>query len=634
LQRGFTLIELLTVVAILAVLGALAVVAYQKYTERARGVDIVEKYDALRTNAHAKLAQGQNDDCAKLAESLGTANLADQYATLSYGFEAVQGGYRPVLNVCAQVGNQGVQGVKAARGAYETLTKNGVVEQNPVLTDSVVSFALRLTDGDAALCKTAPAQTATTCGQTQPVAATAAQSVATTSAQPAAATATAAITCPTGQELVGGNCVAKCATGQVRDASGTCALPACPTGQERVSGNCVAKCATGQVRDASGTCALPACPTGEIRNSSGTCVSPAALLPPVPQPRANQPAPQPVAAAANCPAGQEKVLITSGAQAQSACAPRCQSGERRNTAGLCIKDQPPPPPAWAVSAANPGTPPPSAPPGQLPTCATGTKLVTTFVQGVLTSTCVADACPAGQKPDASGQCVSRCSAPLIWDLLMNTCIDKTSPPACPGGLGRSGDGQCTCASGVLPAADGSCSVVCRDDYGSTCHADFGQAMCTDPFVSDMCMQFCGLCQVGSGGSSALPKRGSGGAPVMPAIAPWMPGILPRNAGETVVLDDQQLAKLFGVVSPDGSPVSITNMEVAETQPGTAEAYDVRRREDGRWQVTATSAAHTTRFASDGRRTYQAVDLGFFLRVTFTNGVGSTQSGNAATTAHN
>jgi hypothetical protein len=356
-------------------------------------------------------------------------------------------------------------------------------------------------------------------------------------------------------------------------------------------------------------------------------VSPAALLPPVPQPRANQPAPQPVAAAASCPAGQEKVLITTGTQAQSACAPRCQSGERRNTAGLCIKDEPPPPPTWAATAPNPGTPPPPAEPGKLPTCASGSKLVTTFVQGVLTNTCVTEGCPTGQKPDGSGQCVPRCTAPLIWDQLLNTCIDKTSPPACPGGLARSGDGQCTCASGVLPAADGSCTAVCNDDYGSTCHADFGFAMCTDPFVSGMCQKFCGICTAGSAGSSELPKRGTGGAPVMPALSPWMQGILPRIAGETVVLDDKQLATLFGVVSPDGSPVSITKVEfsVLSGPAGASSAYDIRRRDDGRWQITATSAANEPRFTSDGRP-YQYAELDFNLIFTFTNGLGSTRSG--------
>jgi hypothetical protein len=118
------------------------------------------------------------------------------------------------------VGNQGVQGVKATRGAHDTLAKNGVVEQNPVLTDSVVSFALRLTDGDAALCKTPPVQPSTTCGQAAQVAQAPSQPV--QPAIPPQPVAAALPACPAGQQmmthLVNGNwqraCQPTCARGQ------------------------------------------------------------------------------------------------------------------------------------------------------------------------------------------------------------------------------------------------------------------------------------------------------------------------------------------------------------------------------------------------------------------------------------
>lgn len=174
-QAGFTLVEVLTVVAILAILGAVAVVGYQKYAARARSADIIEKYDAVRTGVAAKALASKTDDCAALVGTLGNSNLSSDYAGLTYGFEAVKDGYRPVLNVCAQFDPAKPLPVKVAREAHDVLAKNGVVEKNAVVTDSVVSFALRLSDGDVALCKTAPVQAATTCGQSQPAAQASAQ---------------------------------------------------------------------------------------------------------------------------------------------------------------------------------------------------------------------------------------------------------------------------------------------------------------------------------------------------------------------------------------------------------------------------------------------------------------------------
>jgi prepilin-type N-terminal cleavage/methylation domain-containing protein len=163
-HAGFTLIELMVALAVVAVLGAIAVVGYMKYTERAQGVDIVVRYDAIRTGVAARAQSAKSGDCAELAKGFDSANLAGSSARLAYGFEAVAGGYRPVLTVCAQAGTNGPQGVNTARGAYETLARNGVVEKNPVLTDSVVSFALRLTEGDQPLCALSQPAIRTACG--------------------------------------------------------------------------------------------------------------------------------------------------------------------------------------------------------------------------------------------------------------------------------------------------------------------------------------------------------------------------------------------------------------------------------------------------------------------------------------
>lgn len=544
--RGFSLLELMIAISIAAILGAVAFHGYQQYIARAAAADIVSAHHNLRNAAQA-LGDAGVEDCAALAGKLDRKLLADPYARLDVGFEAVPGGFRPVLTVCATA-QDSARNVAVAKRAYETFAEMGVAEKTVLRTDSVVSFAVRLTQGDAALCAKAPAPVP--CGQSAPVAALA--QPATVAAQPA----------------------------------------------------------------------QPAQPAANV-------------LPPVPQPRVNQPAPQPVSPAASCPAGQEKVLITSGTQAQSACAPTCLAGERRNTAGLCIKDEPPPPPAWAANAPDPGTPPPPAQPGQLPTCAAGSKLATTFVRGVLTNTCVADACPAGQKPDGSGQCVSSCPASLTWDRANHVCIDKSSPPPCPDGRVRGSDGQCGCPNRQTDDGDGNC--VCADTYGPTCDLDFGLGLCGEAFVQEMCTRFCSLCTDPPG----LAPLGTGGAPQIPPYHPMLKALLPHTPGEALVLDDRQLMQAFGVVSPDGSPVSITRIELTDEghmyHPGDFDrlksTYSFTRRDDGRWQISVTGDPMAPILYPGGRNgTYRLFDLVTGLRFTFTNGVGSTQTRTTYATA--
>lgn len=162
--RGFTLLEIVIVVAVIAVLSVVGLVGYQKYVERARSADILVKYDAIRAGVGADIAQGSIGKCSDVVQRLGDANLAGDYARLSYGFEAVAGGYRPVLTVCAKADQHGSVGVAVVREAHDILAKNGRMEKGAVLTQTVASFSAPLTDTGKSVCTTPYGSVLTACG--------------------------------------------------------------------------------------------------------------------------------------------------------------------------------------------------------------------------------------------------------------------------------------------------------------------------------------------------------------------------------------------------------------------------------------------------------------------------------------
>ncbi len=312
--RGFTLIEILVVIAILAVLSALAVIVYRYYVDRARAAEIVEKFDAVRTTVNVSLTQGTKQ-CADILKPFDGKTLDDPYARLSIDLVAVQGGpaagWRPVMVVCARADRHGPTGVSVAREAHNIFSKNRQIESGAVLTESVVSFAVPLSQGAGSQCAVPfgnrldacgdpvavpTAATINTPGQapTQAIATPTPQTVQAPSVVPAkpADTQTQATTsdgCPTGKEsytytpaqgAAVRTCVDKCGAGQIRDpnnfrwcapapSQAIVAKPAdtqtqaatsdgCPPGKESYTytaaqgatvRTCVDKCGPGQVRD-------------------------------------------------------------------------------------------------------------------------------------------------------------------------------------------------------------------------------------------------------------------------------------------------------------------------------------------------------------------------------------------------
>ncbi len=154
---GFTLIEIMMVVAVIGLLAAVALPLYNSYVARAQAAELALKFDAVRTNVSVLLKSGQMPAaCSTVAAGVNPANLQSEFAGIDVGFEAVAGGYTPVMRFCATVASRGVRGVDVVRQAHAILARSAAISSGAVLGDAAASFAVRLT-GESALCTTLPA---------------------------------------------------------------------------------------------------------------------------------------------------------------------------------------------------------------------------------------------------------------------------------------------------------------------------------------------------------------------------------------------------------------------------------------------------------------------------------------------
>lgn len=288
-------------------------------------------------------------------------------------------------------------------------------------------------------------------------------------------------------------------------------------------------------------------------------VTPAAAAS-IPGTRTNQAPPVVLATTATtCPAGQEMVLTNAGGQVQRACGAKCQSGERRDPAGLCIPDIPPPVPAFLTNAVPPADlkleEPPPPPPGQPMACPAGKELLSTVVGGNVTQRCFAE-CAKDEERDPDGKCVDP--------------VTK------------------------LPH--------CWDEYGPTCAQDFGD-MCSEDYVREMCKQYCSPVATPT---SCTPRPPPPPPPPHPAYregttpdAPrvrWGMGnffqLLPRRAGDHLILTEQQILKTVGAYSPGNSLVTVTNIDMG----GYSRYWQVTHQDDGNWRITAVTGVPRAQYS--------------------------------------
>jgi prepilin-type N-terminal cleavage/methylation domain-containing protein len=235
-SRGFTIIEIMFVVAIIGILAAIAGTLYTHYYDpRARASEVITQYDALRTRLQEDFqANGMRQECRELVE-LARGNLQSPYVKLDLGTLPVDQndptkGHRAVITVTGTLQDHGARGVQIARAVHDELAKNGVVVGKPVLTDSIVLFSLRLSDGP--MCQLAMSSGGASSLSPQPQL----QPQAQPQPQPEAVATPSIPSCPPGKDPVQvpgpdgrpvSICLDKCPPGQTRDPVNytTCTAP-------------------------------------------------------------------------------------------------------------------------------------------------------------------------------------------------------------------------------------------------------------------------------------------------------------------------------------------------------------------------------------------------------------------------
>ncbi len=145
---GFTILELMLVIAIIGVLAAVAVPLYQGYQERAQATEIVVLYDELRSGLSGDLQTGSFSRCSDLMDRAGRGVLNDHFAPTGFGFTAVAGGngYKLVLGVFARLDQEGERGIKVAQAAFDQFSALGLTNPRSIVSDTVVSFNLPITN--------------------------------------------------------------------------------------------------------------------------------------------------------------------------------------------------------------------------------------------------------------------------------------------------------------------------------------------------------------------------------------------------------------------------------------------------------------------------------------------------------
>ncbi len=295
--KGFSMIELMVALGILAITATIAISVYVNSLQSAETVDALETYTVLREQIGAKKAQAQGSLLSCDGSLFEASALENDYMNLAITPVAIDPsdpsmGYSATLVISADVGSSDGNAVAAARLLHEELTGQGATIYDPVLTDSVVSFGVLISNPGEAVCSPS--------GQTQVAAAGAAGP--SSSAGAAGPTSSAGAAGPTSSAGAAG-----------------------PTSSAGAAGP------TSSAAAAQPTSGPPAIVT--MATAPALPPSVANAQPPVPV--SDPPAPSQANALPTCPSGQQISVMFVGGVSKQVCAKTCGARQILDASGTC-----------------------------------------------------------------------------------------------------------------------------------------------------------------------------------------------------------------------------------------------------------------------------------------------------------
>ncbi len=345
-SKGFTILELMISLGIIAIIAAIATGLYFNYITESESATVLSEI----SDAEKKVQIAIETDTDGLIHCDDTLLDFSQLASKGYLEVTVSplpldtsdptAGNAPALIIEARVDKHGGEGINLARTLHEELSNTTNRVEDATVTDTIVTFAVRLNNSPA--CDNAVASVQQPTGQQPPAPAP----------DPAAQAATVS-QCKSTETLFAGSCYkvcndgfhdtpsgcarGDCPAGQVLDGKGYCnalapppaaappaganppVTPACRANEKvnSIDGSCMKACNDGWHLDGA-KCAMGDCPAGQVLDGNGYC---AAASPPPPPPPPPPPTPDTAAT------GQAPGATTAPAARQTSFDPKKALGE-------------------------------------------------------------------------------------------------------------------------------------------------------------------------------------------------------------------------------------------------------------------------------------------------------------------